>query len=937
MVAFLLLAGGALLGSVQAMDGSGSPRELDVVGGHPVALLNPTGATAVFYPPPVSNCMASPSCIPFPPLSTSSPWFSTPPGPVSNGFRTPNPCPPAQPAWILFPGGPQWDPTPFKNSWSPIESLTNLHTASPAKFVANNSIAFTPFNPPTYNPPTYPLNTYNPGLVNGQGRFHLDNQYLVSPIESQVGTNIFTANGNPHDAENAPDNMFVLLGDDGYMLGRFDTPVVDGPGYDFYVNTIMQQPFGTYCMYGATQPTGPFTLVHSAFTDFSACDPLTSAYCPTLPPGSPPCPGGYCFPFDLHFFYTPLRTLCGNPCTGGLPAGQMDYFLVLNTIRHTPYLKTDFVVDRDNALLCPVTCPDMAWYPVPLRTYAWFNFTDTSVRFGYPLWGMWDENQGMVVPDPTLNFADPISQWDWDFSSDRWNREAPARSNTSNERNTQHRYISPGMFPVCHSVHTTDQWVPRPPDLQGNPQPPAFAVRRQSDPPASDFPLANPPPFGLLPYGRPDPANMYCRYVTVWNLPPIPDSQHGPESSSSVEIRFKDTSVDPDWLMPDLDCPECPPDGIQTRTWDFQSDGIVDYSWTFTGVPYNPATDDPVHTYPRPGDYYATHQVCDHDMIITTTPPIYGGLAAIYGDPLGPAHACATERVLVRIGNVPPYVRAPIAIAVRANARVEFVVSAMDPDPGQSLTLRLCPPPANQGLPSGMVFEQVFEPGGQYAQQVFRWDTGLAPRGRYGPVCFEATDGNSTTHSLTMIWIASETQDTDLDGVPDVADNCPTVANADQADWDRDGVGDACSEGAPNIDVTPKAVLFDRSGRLDSDGDGIPDEADVCPFVPDAAQRDTDGDGVGDACDLDVDGDGVPNGEDTCPLIPNPRQGGVQQDACRSLPPVSQPVALPAEVPQVSAQHGAWRIVGGSLLALVALVGVLVPLVRFALRKGEGK
>src|SRR5262249_30901812 len=34
--------------------------------------------------------------------------------------------------------------------------------------------------------------------------------------------------------------------------------------------------------------------------------------------------------------------------------------------------------------------------------------------------------------------------------------------------------------------------------------------------------------------------------------------------------------------------------------------------------------------------------------------------------------------------------------------------------------------------------------------------------------------------------------DRDCDGVPDAQDNCPRVANADQADGDLDGVGDAC-------------------------------------------------------------------------------------------------------------------------------------------------
>ncbi len=40
--------------------------------------------------------------------------------------------------------------------------------------------------------------------------------------------------------------------------------------------------------------------------------------------------------------------------------------------------------------------------------------------------------------------------------------------------------------------------------------------------------------------------------------------------------------------------------------------------------------------------------------------------------------------------------------------------------------------------------------------------------------------------------ICSVSRDTDLDGVPDDSDNCPTVANASQTDTDGDGRGDAC-------------------------------------------------------------------------------------------------------------------------------------------------
>ena len=38
-----------------------------------------------------------------------------------------------------------------------------------------------------------------------------------------------------------------------------------------------------------------------------------------------------------------------------------------------------------------------------------------------------------------------------------------------------------------------------------------------------------------------------------------------------------------------------------------------------------------------------------------------------------------------------------------------------------------------------------------------------------------------------------QSPDADLDGVQDAGDNCPAVPNPDQADFDQDGVGDACT------------------------------------------------------------------------------------------------------------------------------------------------
>lgn len=53
----------------------------------------------------------------------------------------------------------------------------------------------------------------------------------------------------------------------------------------------------------------------------------------------------------------------------------------------------------------------------------------------------------------------------------------------------------------------------------------------------------------------------------------------------------------------------------------------------------------------------------------------------------------------------------------------------------------------------------------------------------------------------------------------------------------------------------------------DNDGDGLCATEDVCPNVADEDQLDTDGDGIGDACEgcADGDGDGVCDGDDVCP------------------------------------------------------------------------
>ncbi|MFC1788407.1 thrombospondin type 3 repeat-containing protein [Thermodesulfobacteriota bacterium] len=111
--------------------------------------------------------------------------------------------------------------------------------------------------------------------------------------------------------------------------------------------------------------------------------------------------------------------------------------------------------------------------------------------------------------------------------------------------------------------------------------------------------------------------------------------------------------------------------------------------------------------------------------------------------------------------------------------------------------------------------------------------------------------------------------DLDLDGIPDNADNCPYVPNSAQKDWESDGVGDAC-------DNCTYWVNPDQEDNDDIDGpDGIGDICDNCRYLYNPGEEDADGDHVGDACD-------------NCPSVSNPDQTNSDTDsygdACDNCP-----------------------------------------------------
>jgi hypothetical protein len=118
----------------------------------------------------------------------------------------------------------------------------------------------------------------------------------------------------------------------------------------------------------------------------------------------------------------------------------------------------------------------------------------------------------------------------------------------------------------------------------------------------------------------------------------------------------------------------------------------------------------------------------------------------------------------------------------------------------------------------------------------------------------------------------------DVDALEAFANPCP-VTPGSASDPDRDGIGNLC----PTHDNCPNVFALDQT---DSDGDGVGDACDPC--------TDADGDGFGnvgfgnvcadDLCpfaagpNVDTDGDGLADECDNCPTIPNPGQADADVD-----------------------------------------------------------
>jgi OOP family OmpA-OmpF porin len=143
-------------------------------------------------------------------------------------------------------------------------------------------------------------------------------------------------------------------------------------------------------------------------------------------------------------------------------------------------------------------------------------------------------------------------------------------------------------------------------------------------------------------------------------------------------------------------------------------------------------------------------------------------------------------------------------------------------------------------------------------------------------------------------------KDTDGDGVPDSIDKCPFEPQTGH------GV-DGCPE-------------------KDSDGDGIPDSKDQCPNEPEDFDHFQDEDGCPD---LDNDNDGIPDSADACPNDPETYNGYRDDDGCPDEVPDDVKHALSGAA-GVKFEAGKPKLVKDSRVALKPLIDVLqkIPTLR---------
>jgi PKD repeat protein len=354
-----------------------------------------------------------------------------------------------------------------------------------------------------------------------------------------------------------------------------------------------------------------------------------------------------------------------------------------------------------------------------------------------------------------------------------------------------------------------------------------------------------------------------CHRVHVFDRPPLPGFQSTP-SANGQGVDFHDLSTDLDGT-------------------------VVSWAWNYGDGASASAVTTTSHTYRHGGTYRVCLTVADNNGALATT---------------------CRSTVAPGTPDQPPFI-APVA--------------SVHAEPGQMVSVRLQAVDFDQ---DPITLSAIRIPGGarfDAANGTLLWLPATTEVG-YHEMSFGADDGSGGVSNRTVIVIVHAIDvDSDGDGIPDAQDNCPGLYNPAQTDADHDGVGDDCattgSGGSPPATKSSAPPV----STLPAPGCTAP-----------AGSPDRDGDGVADQCDPDMDNDGIPDkglpGDllDNCPLVPNPNQrdtnGDGFGDACQ--PASSSTRSVAARPVPVVAQTGTSAAPGPmSPVVLVALIGAPAGLV----------
>ena len=353
------------------------------------------------------------------------------------------------------------------------------------------------------------------------------------------------------------------------------------------------------------------------------------------------------------------------------------------------------------------------------------------------------------------------------------------------------------------------------------------------------------------------------------------------------------------------------PATVSSVAWDW-GDGT-----TGTGVSAD-------HTYADEGEYDVTVTITDSNgatLTLTRT------VTVVDCTPPPPPNVC-------------PTIDAIDAFTIFAGSEFVFQLEADDGDVDAAGN------PAPDTLAYALQVEPALMNGMEFSPTGrFTWTPGNMQGGKYSLIFTASDEACSATRVLSLQvygWL-DPVADQDQDGVADLQDNCPTKANRDQADADRDAIGDLCDTFQGDTTKASKPATGGPASKPgDRDGDGVLDGEDICPAMPDPAQADADGDRTGDACDDDLDGDGVSQAAggpfgDNCPTLANADQKDADRDgigdACDGavVRPTYQPT-ITYQPEEEGFDFLGWSIAGVGILA-VALVVFLV--VHAAHRRGR--